>query len=111
MREGGREGGEAAAARRRRASTARERSHQKNHQRNSVHIKATRAGPAVLCTAAATYELKTVETTNALLLVPEGEVSFVLEGWCFKKNATCSCLLPGFDSPKARATADRFGIC
>ena len=41
---------------------------------HSVHIKATRAGPAVLCTATATYELKHVETTNKLLLVPEGEV-------------------------------------
>jgi len=47
----------------------------KNKQTSSVHIKATRAGPAVLCTADATDELKTVETTNALLLVPEGEVS------------------------------------
>lgn len=46
----------------------------KTKRNDSVHIKATRAGPAVLCTADATYELKTVETTNALLLVPEGEV-------------------------------------
>ncbi len=45
-----------------------------HHTRHSVHIKATRSGPAVLCTADATYELKHVETTNALLLVPEGKV-------------------------------------
>ena len=40
----------------------------------SVTIKAGPSGTAVLCTADATYDLKTVETSNSLLLVPEGEV-------------------------------------
>lgn len=41
---------------------------------NSVTIKGPLDGDAVLCTREATFDLKTVETTNSLLLVPEGEV-------------------------------------
>jgi len=38
----------------------------------SVSIKGAPSGDAVLVTAAATYDLKTVDTTNALLLLPDG---------------------------------------
>lgn len=40
----------------------------------SVSIKGPLDGDAVLCTREATFDLKTVETTNSLLLVPDGEV-------------------------------------
>lgn len=50
---------------------------------HSVSIKGPLDGDAVLCTRDATFDLKTVETTNSLLLVPEGEVRGDEEKVCF----------------------------
>ena len=69
-----------------------------NNETNSVSIKGPLDGDAVLCTREATFDLKTVETTNSLLLVPEGEVrsfcpSFLFPHACLSSSPSASLSL------------------